>query len=106
MEQMIETAFFNRDLSWLKFNERILTEAGRSNVPLLERIKFLSIFSSNLDEFYRVRMPVLLALEKLSNRQGNDIHIEEDLLKSANDLISRQQQQYGRVLQLEIIPQL
>ncbi|MFD2286801.1 polyphosphate kinase 1 [Pedobacter petrophilus] len=103
---MIETALFNRDLSWLKFNERILTEAGRSNVPLLERIRFLSIFSSNLDEFYRVRMPVLLALEKLSNREGNDIHLEEDLLKSANDLISRQQQQYGRVLQLEIIPQL
>jgi len=106
MEQTTETAFFNRDLSWLKFNERILTEAGRSTVPLLERIKFLSIFSSNLDEFYRVRMPVLLALEKLSNKENNDIHIEEDLLKSANHLISRQQQQYGRILQLEIIPQL
>lgn len=106
MEQTTETAFFNRDLSWLKFNERILTEAGRSTVPLLERIKFLSIFSSNLDEFYRVRMPVLLALEKLSNKENNDIHIEEDLLKSANQLISRQQQQYGRILQLEIIPQL
>ena len=102
----METAFFNRDLSWLKFNERILTEAGRNTVPLLERIKFLSIFSSNLDEFYRVRMPVLLALEKLSNKESNNIRIEEDLLQSANDMISRQQQQYGRVLQLEIIPQL
>lgn len=106
MAQTTETAFFNRDLSWLKFNERILTEAGRSTVPLLERIKFLSIFSSNLDEFYRVRMPVLLALEKLSNKENNDIHIEEDLLRSANRLITRQQQQYGRILQLEIIPQL
>ena len=102
----METAFFNRDLSWLKFNERILTEAGRNTVPLLERIKFLSIFSSNLDEFYRVRMPVLLALEKLSSKENNNIRIEEDLLQSANDMISRQQQQYGRVLQLEIIPQL
>ena len=102
----METAFFNRDLSWLKFNERILTEAGRNTVPLLERIKFLSIFSSNLDEFYRVRMPVLLALEKLSSKESNNIRIEEDLLQSANDMISRQQQQYGRVLQLEIIPQL
>ncbi len=106
MMEMIETAFFNRDLSWLKFNERILTEAGRNTVPLLERIKFLAIFSSNLDEFYRVRMPVLLALEKLSNKDNNDIHIEDDLLKTANELISQQQQQYGRVLQLEIIPQL
>lgn len=102
----METAFFNRDLSWLKFNERILTEAGRNTVPILERIKFLSIFSSNLDEFYRVRMPVLLALEKLSSKENNNIRIEEDLLQSANDMISRQQQQYGRVLQLEIIPQL
>ena len=51
-------------------------------------------------------MPVLLALEKLSNKENNDIHIEEDLLRSANRLITRQQQQYGRILQLEIIPQL
>jgi len=103
---MTETSFFNRDLSWLKFNERILTEAGREAVPLLERIKFLSIFSSNLDEFYRVRMPVLLALEKLSNQEDNDIQIDDALLKSANALISAQQEQFGKTLQLEIIPAL
>jgi polyphosphate kinase len=103
---MIETSFFNRDLSWLKFNERILEEAERNTVPLLERIKFLSIFSSNLDEFYRVRMPVLLALEKLSNKDNNDIKIEDDLLISANQLISDHQQRYGQVLKTDIIPQL
>ena len=47
--------FANRDLSWLSFNQRILEEAGEEAIPLLERIKFLSIYSSNLDEFYRVR---------------------------------------------------
>ncbi|WP_316849419.1 polyphosphate kinase 1 [Pedobacter agri] len=103
---MIETSFFNRDLSWLKFNERIMMEAERDTVPLLERIKFLSIFSSNLDEFYRVRMPVLLALEKLSSREDNDIHIEEDLLKTANQFISDQQQRFGKALKLSIIPAL
>ncbi|MET0573258.1 MAG: polyphosphate kinase 1 [Pedobacter agri] len=103
---MIETSFFNRDLSWLKFNERIIMEAERDTVPLLERIKFLSIFSSNLDEFYRVRMPVLLALEKLSSREDNDIHIEEDLLKTANQFISDQQQRFGKTLKLSIIPAL
>ncbi|QPH39562.1 polyphosphate kinase 1 [Pedobacter endophyticus] len=103
---MIKTSFFNRDLSWLKFNERILMEAGRSSVPVLERIKFLSIFSSNLDEFYRVRMPVLLALEKLSNRNDNDIKIDDDLLSSANALILTQQQQYGKILKESIIPEL
>lgn len=100
------TSFFNRDLSWLKFNERILMEAERKNVPLLERIKFLSIFSSNLDEFYRVRMPVLLALEKLSNNSDNDIQIEQDLLNTANTLILTQQQRYGKTLQEDIIPAL
>lgn len=103
---MIETSFFNRDLSWLKFNERIIMEAERDTVPLLERIKFLSIFSSNLDEFYRVRMPVLLALEKLSNREDNDIHIEDDLLKTANQFISDQQQRFGKTLKSSIIPAL
>lgn len=106
MEELVETRLFNRDLSWLKFNERILMEAERESVPLLERIKFLSIFSSNLDEFYRVRMPVLLALEKLSGKTDNDIHIEADLLNSANNLISDQQQRYGKALKQHIIPQL
>mgnify|MGYP001071760275 CR=1 FL=1 len=106
MEQIVETSFFNRDLSWLKFNERILMEAERNTVPLLERIKFLSIFSSNLDEFYRVRMPVLLALEKLSNKENNDIRIDDNLLNTANQLISEQQQRYGKVLKADLIPLL
>ncbi|KQS38140.1 polyphosphate kinase 1 [Pedobacter sp. Leaf194] len=106
MEAQTNSSFFNRDLSWLKFNERILMEAERDTVPLLERIKFLSIFSSNLDEFYRVRMPVLLALEKLSNREDNDIQIEADLLQSANNMIAGQQQRYGKVLKGDIIPGL
>jgi len=54
--------FFDRDLSWLSFNARVLAEAERKSVPLMERFRFLSIFSSNLDEFYRVRMPALFAL--------------------------------------------
>src|SRR5436309_5854622 len=48
--------YLNRELSWLAFNARVLHEALDSRVPLLERVKFLGIFSSNLDEFYMVRI--------------------------------------------------
>ena len=68
---MEEYRFFNRDLSWLGFNSRVLDEAANQRNPLFERIKFLSIFSSNLDEFYRVRMPVIAALKKIGNTGNN-----------------------------------
>ncbi|WP_233260674.1 polyphosphate kinase 1 [Pedobacter sp. HMWF019] len=99
---MIEKdTFFNRDLSWLGFNERVLMEAGRDQVPLLERIKFLSIYSSNLDEFYRVRMPVLMALDTLTKEKEN-----EEAYRAAKAEIDRQQRGFGKILSENILPEL
>lgn len=106
VETVVENTFFDRDLSWLSFNGRVLNEASKADVPLLEKIKFLSIYSSNLDEFYRVRMPVLLALAKLSRKKKSDVKIEEDLLDNANRIIHEQQSEYGRILAELIKPQL
>ncbi|MGY4386142.1 polyphosphate kinase [Pedobacter sp. UYP24] len=97
MEQDI---YLNRDLSWLSFNDRVLSEAAKETVPLLERIKFLSIYSSNLDEFYRVRIPVLMAL---SQRTVNDF---VDLYQAAKAEINRQQQKFGNIVKEGILPAL
>ncbi|WP_316819003.1 polyphosphate kinase 1 [Pedobacter nyackensis] len=95
---MEEAIFFNRDLSWLSFNERVLLQADKPTVPLLERIKFLSIYSSNLDEFYRVRMPVLMAVKAQTEEPGN--------YERAQIEIDRQQQKFGSIIATQILPDL
>ena len=59
MEKKKVVKMLDRDVSWMYFNRRILQEAQRENVPLLERLTFLGIYSNNLDEFYRVRVSTL-----------------------------------------------
>jgi len=90
--------YFNRDISWLSFNERVLLEAANETVPLLERIKFLSIYSSNLDEFYRVRMP---AIQKNQAKDPNT-----GIYQQATDIVDSQQRRFGETLRESIIPQL
>ncbi|BBH51732.1 polyphosphate kinase 1 [Fluviispira sanaruensis] len=66
--------YLNREIAWLSFNERVLTEAENKNVPLFEKIKFCTIFASNLDEFFMVRLSGLLKLVV----KPNNIYPDED----------------------------
>ncbi|AKD55904.1 polyphosphate kinase 1 [Spirosoma radiotolerans] len=96
--------YFNRDLSWLSFNRRVLQEAANPAVPLYERIRFLAIFSSNLEEFFRVRMSALMALGELgsTDHEATDPH----LLLEVQATVLQCQEEFGRLLTSQLLPQL
>ncbi len=67
---MIDIPFRSKEVSWLSFNSRVLQEAQSPDVPVVERIRFLGIYSSNLDEFFRVRVATLRRLIRLGVPPG------------------------------------
>ena len=84
-------ASLNRDLSWLKFNERVLEEAESQEVPLCERLNFASIYQSNLDEFFMVRVGSLMDQMLLSkNLRDNKTHMTaEEQIKAIGKTVTR-----------------
>jgi polyphosphate kinase len=99
--------FLNRDLSWLSFNHRVLLEAADKSVPLYSRISFLSIFSSNLDEFFRVRMPSIFAFTSIEAKKTS---LRDEypigLVQQVQTMVFEQQEEFGRILTEQIIPEL
>jgi polyphosphate kinase len=95
--------FFDRDLSWLSFNERVLMEAQRDTVPLMERIRFLAIYSSNLDEFYRVRMPARTALSAVVKNEEKEL---KQTLPLIHQTVVSQQKRFGSVIESDILQAL
>lgn len=102
-----EERFFDRDLSWLAFNARVLQEAQDERVPLLERLKFLAIHSSNLDEFYRVRVAQLRGLRNLkkSDRSALDVPPEKRIARINAEALA-QQRAFGKVYRERLLPAL
>lgn len=99
--------YFDRELSWLAFNERVLQEAADPSVPLGERLNFLAIFSSNLDEFFRVRVASLRSLLRLKKKKVQRLDIDpRTLLADIHGVVGVQQDRFGRILREYLLPEL
>ncbi len=95
---MNKNKFIDRDLSWLSFNERVLQEAEDGNNPLLERLKFLAIFSSNLEEFYKVRVARQRNYVSIKYNSPNKFGATPvDILHEVYKTVEKQQARFGKL---------
>jgi polyphosphate kinase len=99
-------SYFNRDISWLSFNYRVLLESGDLTLPLYERIRFLSIYASNLEEFYKIRVAEHRSVIMQKVHSEEDSAEAEQILDEIKREVTRQQQKFFRIFNDEILPEL
>lgn len=97
-----KSRYFSRELSWLSFNDRVLEEAADLGTPLFERIKYLGIFSSNLEEFFRVRLAGLIRRQKVAEKHPGELALRDgveisELLKSIRTRATEQKSRQALV---------
>jgi len=98
----IEYKYIDREKSWLAFNARVLQEAADENVPLLDRLRFLGIFSNNLDEFFRVRYAAIrrLSLSGVSGEKVLGGISAHQLVKDITEIVIQQQSESLLILNI------
>lgn len=99
--------YIHRDISWLSFNYRVLQEAKDPTVPLLERLKFLAIYSSNLDEFFRVRIAGIRNLVRVGKKTKAQLGFDpSSVLTRLLKIVNKQQAEFGDIFENQIVPEL
>ncbi|MEZ4803257.1 MAG: polyphosphate kinase 1 [Gelidibacter sp.] len=107
MASLYNNKYYHRDLSWLRFNHRVLQEAADKRNPLYERIKFMAIFSSNLDEFFRVRVSDIRQIKDLDKSLRKKLITKPNaVLKELKVQVDLLQEEFGDIFQNQIIPDL
>lgn len=102
-----ENNYIQRDISWLSFNYRVLQEAKDSRVPLYEKLKFLAIYSSNLGEFFRVRIASLKNVLKAGKKARKSVGYDpEVIIKKCLSIVNEQQEEFSKIFDTIIIPEL
>ncbi|TVR77443.1 MAG: polyphosphate kinase 1 [Chitinophagaceae bacterium] len=102
----LKEPYINREISWLAFNERVMQEAEDKDNPLIERLKFLGIFSNNLDEFFRVRVATLKRMVKYKGSQKDIVGgTPDDILKLIQNIAIKQRRRFEKNVR-EIISEL
>ena len=104
---MANFPYLNRDISWLSFNYRVLQEAKDPRVPLLERLKFLAIYSNNLGEFFRVRIASNRNLIRIGKKTKKELGFEpKEIVRQAIGIVKEHMIEFTKIFDQQIIPEL